>query len=85
MLRTSLTLPAPGVASHPLPASSLARIRPKPIFFTRFNTLEIFYVRIILMVVRGARRVMTLNIFLLGFLPDPLLAASQIYFCQAQT
>ena len=59
------------------------RLRPKPIFFTRFNTLEIFYVRIILMVLRCVRRrcsVMTPNIFPRDFLLDPEtgLAASQM-------
>ena len=59
------------------------RLWPKPIFFTRFNTLEIFYVRIILMVLRCVRRrcsMMTPNIFPRDFLLDPEtgLAASQM-------
>ena len=43
----------PCVASHPVHSiTQTHRLRPKPIFLTRFNTLEIFYVRIILMMRR---------------------------------
>ena len=54
MLKGSHT-PATAHVSQVIPVRSITqthRLRPKPIFFTRFNTLEIFYVRIILMVLR---------------------------------
>lgn len=54
MLKSSHTPShGPCVASHPVHSiTQTHRLRPKPIFLTRFNTLEIFYVRIILMMRR---------------------------------
>ena len=54
MLKSSHThSQGPCVASHPVHSiTQTHRLRPKPIFLTRFNTLDIFYVRIILMMLR---------------------------------